>query len=170
MRGILGFTRESLIATTTNIESREWKRQSNANAGIPSEHPRASTTDDVECFFSVLRDLVGKDFTLKDVKYSWRKVCSEFSKRLDLELPCYYYTSAHDRFHEGPRPAFDLMAPKPRKEPRVPRQEQPGAFVSGRATLPVRSSLSLRPTFHNKPVSLPPPPSAPQHLSEHSYV
>lgn len=35
---------------------------------IPQEHPRASTTDDVECFFSVLRDSVGKDFTLKEVK------------------------------------------------------------------------------------------------------
>ena len=27
----------------------------------------ASSTDDVECFFSVLRDNVGKDFTLKEV-------------------------------------------------------------------------------------------------------
>ena len=32
-----------------------------------AEHPRASTTDDVECFFSVLRDMVGKDFTHKQV-------------------------------------------------------------------------------------------------------
>ena len=31
------------------------------------EHPRASTSDDVECFFSVLRDMVGKDFTHKKV-------------------------------------------------------------------------------------------------------
>ena len=31
------------------------------------EHPRASTSDDVECFFSVLRDVVGKDFTHKKV-------------------------------------------------------------------------------------------------------
>ena len=31
------------------------------------EHPGASSTDDVECFFSMLRDTVGKDFTLKEV-------------------------------------------------------------------------------------------------------
>ena len=31
------------------------------------EHPCSSTTDDVECFFSILRDTVGKDFTLKQV-------------------------------------------------------------------------------------------------------
>ena len=72
-----------------------------------SEHPRASTTDDVECFFSVMRDLVGKDFTLKEVQYSWRKVCFEFFKRLDAGLPYYYYTSAHDRFYEGPHSDFD---------------------------------------------------------------
>ena len=35
--------------------------------GFRPEHPRSSTTDDVECFFSVLRDMVGKDFTLKQV-------------------------------------------------------------------------------------------------------
>lgn len=35
---------------------------------LPPEHPRCSTTDDVECFFSVLRDVVGKDFTLKQVR------------------------------------------------------------------------------------------------------
>ena len=31
------------------------------------EHPRASSSDDIECFFSVLRDNVVKDFTLKEV-------------------------------------------------------------------------------------------------------
>ena len=52
-----------------NIESREWRKQYLIKNNIPMEHPRASTTDDVECFFSVLRDMVGKDFTLKEVKY-----------------------------------------------------------------------------------------------------
>ena len=37
------------------------------NSYLPLEHPRAGTTDDVECFFSVLRYVVGKDFTLKQV-------------------------------------------------------------------------------------------------------
>ena len=36
---------------------------------VPLEHPRASTTDDVECFFSVIHDTVGKHFTYKDVQY-----------------------------------------------------------------------------------------------------
>lgn len=64
---IRGFTRETLSALLVNIESREWRRQFNLSNGIPPEHPRSSTTDDVECFFSVLRDMVGKDFTHKEV-------------------------------------------------------------------------------------------------------
>lgn len=62
-----GFTRETLSALVVDIESREWRLKYNRDVGIPPEHPRASTTDDVECFFSVLRDIVGKDFTLKQV-------------------------------------------------------------------------------------------------------
>jgi len=36
---------------------------------IPMKHPRASTTDDAECFLSVLCDTAGKDFTLKEVEF-----------------------------------------------------------------------------------------------------
>ena len=44
-----------------------WRRKYNTEHNIPAEHPRVSTTDDVECFFSVLRNSIGKDFTLKEV-------------------------------------------------------------------------------------------------------
>ena len=65
--GIKGFTREVLIALCADIESREWRYKVNSAQGIPPPHARSCTTDDVECFFSVLRDSVGKDFTLKQV-------------------------------------------------------------------------------------------------------
>ncbi|XP_065889311.1 uncharacterized protein [Dysidea avara] len=68
---IRGFSRETLIALVANTESREWRREYNIKNGIPPENPRSSTTDDVECFFSILRDTVGKDFTLKEVYYGW---------------------------------------------------------------------------------------------------
>ena len=67
VNGVRGFSRETLIALAANIESREWRREFNVKHNIPPEHPRGSTTDDVECFFSVLRNTVGKDFTLKEV-------------------------------------------------------------------------------------------------------
>ena len=62
-----GFTRETLIAMSANLETRQSRRTYLTSHGLPAEHPRSSTTDDVECFFSVLRDTVGKDFTLKQV-------------------------------------------------------------------------------------------------------
>ena len=44
---ICGFTREVLTAVIADIETAEWRR---CNRVVP-ENPRASTTDDVECFF-----------------------------------------------------------------------------------------------------------------------
>ena len=146
------------------------------NAGVHPEHPRASTTDDVECFFSVMRDMVGKHFTVREAQYGWRKACIEFGKRLDPELPFYYHTSSHDRFYEGSRPDFDSVQPShsskrnPRHQ-RVRRREQPGHLATGRATYAVPGERSTRTKFHNVPLELPPPPmSAQYHLFEHSYV
>ena len=44
---IRGFSRETLNAVIANVETREWRREVNLREGIPPEHPRASTTDDV---------------------------------------------------------------------------------------------------------------------------
>ena len=90
---ILGFTREVIIAVTTNIESMEWKRRESVKQKLKVEHPRSSTTDDVECMFSIMRDLTGKHFTLHEARYTWRKVCIEFAKRLDPDIGYYYFTS-----------------------------------------------------------------------------
>ena len=51
------------------IEGREWCRRLN-RLGKP-EHPRASTSDDVECFFSMMRDALGQSFTPKEVQYGF---------------------------------------------------------------------------------------------------
>ena len=71
LSGVRGVTRQTLIALTTTIESREWRRR----RVLESEHPRAGSTDDVECFFSVLRNTVGTHFTSKSVMVEWRKIC-----------------------------------------------------------------------------------------------
>ena len=44
---ICGFTKQVLIALIADIETREWRRQLDFER---REHPRSSTTDDVECF------------------------------------------------------------------------------------------------------------------------
>jgi len=139
----------------TNIEGREWHRQECYNAKQPIEHPRASSTDDVDYFFSTMRDALGQNFSTKEVKFKIRNVFAEFVKRVDPDLPFYYHTSSHTRFYEGPLPSFDLPPRKASKERHVPRREQPAAFGPRQAT---RGSLSVRPQFHNVPLELPPPP------------
>ena len=168
---VLGFSRETLVACIANIESREWRRIDNVNHGRQPEHPRASTTDDVECFFSIMRDSIGRNFTTKQMNLGFRKACIEFTKRLDPDLRFYYHTSSHTRFYEGQMPEFaDSSKKKKRKNKRIPRREQPAAFAPRRATMPVRGSLTVRAKFHNVPIELPPLPSEPLHVLEHSYT
>ena len=107
-------------------------------------------------FFSMMRDTIGRNFTTKEVKYGIRKVYAEFVKRVDPDLPYYYHTSCHQRYYEGTLPSFDLPSKKAAKL-RVPRREQPAAFGTRCATMPVRGSLSVRPKFHNLPLELLPP-------------
>ncbi len=91
---------------------------------------QAVATDDVEYFFSMMRDSLGKNFTTKEVDIGFRKVCSEFTKQLDPDLPFYYHTSSHTRYYEGPLPDFSKPSEKKRrKNHRTPRREQPSAFV-----------------------------------------
>ena len=169
---VLGFSKETLVAVVTNIEGREWRRREGISSNRQPEHPRASSTDDVECFFSILRDTIGHNFTTKEVQFGFRKACVEFTKRLDPELPFYYHTSSHTRFYEGPLPSFNKPEAGPKKKRkfgRVPRREQPAAFAPRRASMPVRGSLSVRPQFHNLPLELPPITADLIHVVEHSY-
>ena len=119
---------------------------------------------------SVMRDAIDKNFTTKEVQYSFRKMCIEFKKRINPDLPYYYHTSSHTRFHEGPLPSFNEPSSKPkRKHKCAPRREQPAAFTPGRVSMPVWGSMSVQAQFHNQPVELLPPPSMPVHISDHTY-
>ena len=159
-----------MIAITTNIEGCEHLRREQINGSYPLEHPRSSSTDDVECFFSMMRDTIGQNFTTKEVKFGMHKIISQFSEHIDPDLPFYYYTSAHSRYYEGSHPDFDKPPVKQPKEKRIPRREQPAAFGPRRATMPVRGTLAVRPKFHNVPLELPIPPNGPIVLHKHCYV
>jgi len=73
VQGICGFSRETVIAVTTNIESMEFRRRQNNSLGF-EEHPRAGSTDDVEAMIGLLHRILGNVFTLKQFKYAWRNV------------------------------------------------------------------------------------------------
>jgi len=70
---IRGFTREVVIEITANIESQELRRCQNSEIGYP-EHPRAGSTEDLECFFGVAHSRLGNIFTLKEFKDGWPKL------------------------------------------------------------------------------------------------
>ena len=57
VKDICGFSRETVIAVTTNIESMEFRRRQIGDIGY-EEHPRAGTTDDVEAIIAFLHRLV----------------------------------------------------------------------------------------------------------------
>ena len=128
-------------------------------------HSRSGTSDDVESFLSVMRDTIGHDFTTKQVKYGFRKICNEFVKHLESDPPFYYHTSSHTRFQEGPLLEFDKSRPKQKRN--IPHREQSAAFAPRRATMPMRGSISTRVQFYNLPIELPLPPGKPFH--DHIY-
>ena len=98
----------------------------------------------------------------------WRKACLELSKRLDNELPFYYHTSSHNRFFEGERPDFSQPPARDHTQ-RITRRELMTGKIGGRASLVQHGTRSIRTQFHNVPVELPPPPSVPAHVADHSY-
>lgn len=110
VKDICGFSRETVIAVTTNIESMEFRRQQNGEIGYEA-HPRAGTTDDVEAIIAFLHRMLGVVFTLKQFKAGWKQVVREFSKRMATDLPFYYWTlnerfrtddDEYDSFDVGP--------------------------------------------------------------------
>lgn len=62
IKGIKGFTKEIIIAITTNVESQEKRRKENH---LLAKHPRASTADDVEGFIANLHQMFGQTFDMK---------------------------------------------------------------------------------------------------------
>lgn len=148
------------------MEGREWRRRHATDSSNGSEHSRASTSDDVECLFSIMRDAIGLNFTAKQVKLGLRKVLTEFSKWLDPDLPFYYHTSSHTRYSEGPLPSFSEPS---KKEEKSKKGAKARATHCIHVTACNTACSLIRTQYHNHPIDLPPPPTAPQQMYEHSY-
>ncbi|XP_066278595.1 uncharacterized protein [Branchiostoma lanceolatum] len=159
VEGLCGFSRETVIGITTNIESQEARRRLNDIIGF-EEHPRAATTDDVECFFALLHHKTGgQPCTLKEFKCWWRKLVMQFRERMDNNLPFYYWT-LNERYTEEAYPSFDVP-PENDEVPRLHRlrfrsREDSSIIVAGRTFLPVKNRPTLRQSFHKFAVGLPP--------------
>ncbi|KAI8490621.1 hypothetical protein Bbelb_318890 [Branchiostoma belcheri] len=57
IKGIQGLTREIVVALLCNIKSQEQRRNMQTTRGLPPEHPRAGTSDDVEAFIATLHGM-----------------------------------------------------------------------------------------------------------------
>lgn len=130
---------------------------------LPPEHPRASSTDDVEGFFALLHELLGPVFDLKQFFDELPKILNEFRKRIDPDLPFFYWTGVNERFREFALPSFNVPS-HPNGLERLDRvilsrRGDPGVFVANRASIPQRGQLKTRAQFHKTPVALPPPPN-----------
>ncbi|XP_072016694.1 uncharacterized protein [Amphiura filiformis] len=158
LQGVRGFSRETVIAVTTNIESQEYRRAENDNLGYP-EHPRSGTTDDVECFFSMLHNKIkGQNVTLQDFKKWWRKLVIEFNLRIDESLPFYFWT-LNDRFSTEDLPSFDEQQPGKKKRLYTLKRrsrEDSSIVCVGRLSLPAKGQQRTRQLYHNTNVGVPP--------------
>jgi len=95
-------------------------------------------------------------------------VTEEFIKRMDPELPFYYYTSACYQFYQDLMPDFNTKPTKEKRPVHLPKYELLGA--NDKVTMVICGDTSIRTKFHNLPVDLPPPPGAPNQCTyEHSY-
>lgn len=70
---IRGFSRETLVEMTTNIESQERRRRENNSIGY-AEHPRTGGTDDLETFFSIAYRYLGLLVALEQFKEKWQRL------------------------------------------------------------------------------------------------
>ena len=70
LNNALGFSKKSLVALITNIKGREQHRRLLMSNSQKPEHLRAPSTDDLECFFSMMRDSTGQIFTTKQVDFN----------------------------------------------------------------------------------------------------
>ena len=151
---------EAVIDLIANLESREIRRVEYQERGLPFEHPRASSTDDVEGMIGLMHDMLGDIFDLKQFGDAQPKILNEFSKRIDPDLKFYYWTGAKERYRDFELPSFNERTDNGHQERldkvTLSRRGNPGVFVANRASIPQKGQLTARAKFHREPISLPP--------------
>ena len=104
---ICGLSRETVVGLVANLESRLIRQTEYVGRKIAPEHPRSSSTDDVEGFFSLLHEMFGPVFDLKQFYDECPKILQEFKKRIDVDLPFFYWTGTKQRFTDFDLPSFN---------------------------------------------------------------
>ena len=149
VKGICGLTREVVIGLVANLESRSLRRVENVQRGLQPD-------------ISLLKEMLGPIFDIKQFNSQQLKILNEFRKRIDGDLGFFYWTGAKTRYNDAELPSFNEPSGPGVKERleqvQVSRRGDPGVFVANRASLPQRGQLTARAQFHRAPVALPPLP------------
>lgn len=160
MKGICGLTREVVVGLVANLESRHLRQMEYVSRGLQPEHPRSSSTDDVESFIALLHEMLGSIFDAKQFYSEMPKILNEFKKRIDTELPYFYWTGSKTRYKDFDLPSFNAPSGpgliERLDQVHLSRRGDPGVFVANRASLPQKGQLTARAKFHRAPVALPP--------------
>ena len=149
IKGIQGFTREIVVVLIANCESLELRRAEYVKRGLSPEHPRAGSTDDVEGFISLLHEQLGGVFDHKAflLLQCQPKILNEFMKKIDPDLPFYYWTGHKHRFKLASLPSLNKPSGQDERLDRIKlsRRSDPGVFVANRASLPQQNYLNKTP-------------------------
>lgn len=109
-----------------NLMTRELIRKEYVDRNLPPEHPKASSTDDVEGIISLFHEVMGDNCYLKQFYDEFPKVMSEFVKRIDPDLSFFYWTG-HQTLPSFNAPStsgverLDKVGISRRGDPGVPR-------------------------------------------------
>ena len=133
IKGICGLTREIIVGLVANLETCQQRREEYTERDLPPEHPRASSTDDVEGIIALFHEVIGVIFDTKEFLDEFPKIMNEFSKKSDPDLPFYYWTGSQTGYRGFPLPSFY----RPSKEGverldklTLSRRGDPGVFVA----------------------------------------
>lgn len=107
IKGICGFTREIIVGLVANLETCQQRREEYTERDLPPEHPRASSTDDVEGIIALFHEVIGVVFDTKEFYDEFPKIMNEFSKKSDPNLSFYYWTGSQTRYRDFPLPSFN---------------------------------------------------------------
>ena len=132
IKGICGFIREIIVGLIANLATRELRRKEYKGRDLPPEHPRASSTDDVEGIISLFHEVMGDNFDLKQFFDEFPKVMREFAKRIDPDLPFFYWTGHQTRYQNFALPSFNVPSAggiETLDQIQVSRRGDPGVFV-----------------------------------------
>ena len=80
-------TREVIIGLVANIETREQRRENYSAMRLPSEHPHASSTDDVEGIISLFHEILGSIFDIKEFFDEFPKILNELLDGMPYSFP-----------------------------------------------------------------------------------